>query len=420
MSDRRTPRRRGRKTRAAKTARSTRAARATRAAKRSGTSKTSRRGTATRKGKRSTKPRGRRYSAAEKAKIVSFADRASVKEAAEKFGASIWSVYRWRQIAHRTAAAGATDGRSADEAAGRKPVRVRVPQSVQSQVVEVWRNNPGFGPSQVRGQLRRVGVRLDTKTIRKILRAHGYTPPKAKPPRRRETKRFEAERPLELVQMDVLHFYVHSEKLYLFLVLDDHSRFLTGWGLAQRETMDTAIEVLEESIRRYGKPEAILTDRGATFHAWNGIGGFDRFLESYDIEHRLAAAEHPQTCGKVESVNRSIQKELIDRVEFRSFLDAKAKIAAWVDTYNHQRTHQGIGGVLVPADRFFGRADQVLARIESSAKSSRRRDPIPPELRTDDGERSISLFQIRFAGGMIELWLFGRCVFRLPVDEASD
>jgi len=37
--------------------------------------------------------------------------------------------------------------------------------------------------------------------------------------------------------------------------------------------------------------------------------------------------ERPQTCGKVESVNRSIQKELIDRVEFRCFLDAKAQIS---------------------------------------------------------------------------------------------
>jgi len=405
MSDRKTPRRRGRKSRSAKAAKTARSPRGRKTARTT---------------KRSARSTGKRYSAAQKAKIVAFADRVSVKAAAEKFGVSLWSVYRWRQRAHEAATTAAPRGRSADTTPGEKPPRVRVPESMQRQVVEVWRNNPGFGPSQVRNQLRRVGVRCDTKTIRKILRAHGYSPPKAKPPRPRETKRFEADRPLELVQMDVLHFRVHAEKLYLFLVLDDHSRFLTGWGIAQRETMDTAIEVVEESIRRYGKPEAILTDRGATFHAWNGIGGFDRFLESYDIEHRLAAAQHPQTCGKVESVNRSIQKELIDRVEFRSFLDAKAKIASWIDVYNHQRTHQGIGGVLVPADRFFGRADQVLARIESTAKGPRGRDPIPPELQADDGERSISLFQIRSAGGMIELWLFGRCVFRLPVDEAGD
>jgi transposase InsO family protein len=296
-----------------------------------------------------------------------------------------------------------------------KPARIRVPESTQRQVVEVWKNNPGFGPTQVRNQLRRVGVRCDTKTIRKILKAHGYTPPQVKPPRSGEDRRFEAAHPLELVQMDVLHFYVHAQRLYLFLALDDHSRFLTGWALLQRESMDDAIAVLEESIRRFGKPEAVLTDRGATFHSWAGIGRFDRVLEAYDIDHILASAGHPQTCGKIEAVNKAIQKELIDRVEFRNFLDAKAQIASWIDTYNHERTHQGIGGVLVPADRFYGRADQVLSRIEGGL--SKGSDPVPPELTIKEEEREVSLFQIRFVGGIIELWLFGRCVARLKGQE---
>lgn len=375
-----------------------------------------------RKGRKSRTPAGRRYTLAEKAKILKLAGRLGVEKAAERSGASPWSIYRWRQAATRSATNGSrppaqeTAGESSGESV-RKQIRVRVPSRVQNQVLEVWRNNPGFGPSQVSRQLRRVGVRCDTKTVRKILRLHGYTPPAKKPPRVRADRRFEASRPLELVQMDVLHFWVHSEKLYLFLVLDDHSRFVTGWGIAQRETMDTAIEVVEESIRRYGKPEAILTDRGATFHAWRGVGGFDRFLESYAIDHRLAAAEHPQTCGKIEALNGSIQKELIGRVEFRNFLDAKTQIASWIDRYNHHRCHEGIGGVLVPADRFFGRSEQVLARIEANSGAKRPRDPIPPEIQTDDGERSISLFQVRLASGMIELWLFGRRFARLSGEE---
>lgn len=372
------------------------------------------------KGKKARTPVGYRYSAAEKAKVLKLAERLGVEKTAEHSGVSTWSIYRWRYAQKASPANGRPPEPAERSAPVRKPTTIRVPAGVQKQVVEVWRNNPGFGPSQVRNQLRRVGVRVDTKTVRKILKQYGYTPPQAKPPRSRDSKRFEASRPLELVQIDVLHFWVHSEKLYLFLVVDDHSRFLTGWGIAQRESMDTAIEVLEESIRRYGKPEAILSDRGATFHAWRGVSAFDRVLESYDIEHRLAAAQHPQTCGKIESVNRSIQKELIDRVEFRNFLDAKAQIAGWIDGYNHRRCHQALGGVLVPADRFFGRADEVLARIEANANGTRPRDPIPPEIQTGDGDRSISLFQVRLTAGMIELWLFGRCVARLPGEESRD
>lgn len=362
--------------------------------------------------RKSKLPRRHRYTAEEKAKILELVDRIGVPKTVERKKVSAWSLYRWRRDRELARSSSDPEGRTGLTHV-KKPPRIQVPRSMQKKVLSVWRNNPGFGPSQIHNQLRRVGERCDTKTIRKILLAHGYTPPGKKPPRPRADRRFEAERPLELVQMDVLQFYVHAQKLYLFLALDDHSRFITGWELLQRETMEDAIAVVEESVRRYGKPEAVLTDRGATFHTWSGIGRFDRVLEAYGIDHLLAAAEHPQTCGKVEAVNKAIQKELIDRVEFRNYLDAKDQIGRWIDEFNHRRTHQGIGGVLVPADRFFGRADRVLERIEKGL--SRKSGAVPPELESED--REISLFQIRRRGDIIELWLFGTRIAVLKSQE---
>jgi transposase InsO family protein len=361
---------------------------------------------------RKPSPSQARYSKTQKAKFLRLADRLGVSKAAEQTGVSSWSLYRWRRD-QALARASTTPEINAGLSPIAKPSRIQVPESIQKQVLAIWRHNPGFGPSQIHYQLRRAGQRCDTKTIRKILKAHGYTPPGVKSPRPKETRRFEASRPLELLQMDVLQFHVHAQRLYLLLALDDHSRFLSGWGLLQRESMEDAIAVLEESIRRYGKPEAVLTDRGAVFHTWSGVGRFDRVLEAYGIEHRLAAPHHPQTLGKIEAVNKAIQKELIDRVEFRNYLDAKEQIGRWIDGFNHQRTHQGLGGVLVPADRFYGRADRVLERIESGL--SRHGGAVPPQL--EDTERQISLFQIRYSSGIIELWLFGKLVARLESQE---
>lgn len=361
----------------------------------------------------SRRPSGKqhRYRPGEKAKFLQLADRLGVAKAVLRTGVSAWSFYRWMRDRALARSAGDPEG-TRGLGHVHKPPRIQVPEAMQKQVLAVWRNNPGFGPSQIRNQLRRVGVRCDTKTIRKIISAHGYTPPEMKPPRSKEDRRFEASRPLELVQMDVLQFHVHVQRLYLILALDDHSRFITGWGLLQRETMDDAIAVLEDAIRRYGKPEAVLTDRGAVFHTWSGIGRFDRVLEGYGIDHILSAPHHPKTTGKVEAVNKNIQKELIDRVEFRSYLDAKEQIGRWVDEYNHQRTHQGIGGVLVPADRFYGRADRVLSRIEA-ARSGNGDGPVPPEIETKESEREVTLFQIRQVGDIMEVWLFGRRIARL-------
>jgi hypothetical protein len=50
--------------------------------------------------------------------------------------------------------------------------------------------------------------------------------------------------------------------------------------------------------------------------------------------------------------------------------DARQRIGLFIDYYNFQRTHQGLGG-LVPADRFFGAAPEVkrtlAARVQANA-----------------------------------------------------
>ena len=362
--------------------------------------------------------KGRRYTPQEKRKALALAARVGVQKASKRTGIPLWSIYSWRNAMTLAPLVEKPAPSATRNEAVSLPRAVQIPEAVVKQVVTIWRNNPGFGPSQVHYQLRRVGVKCDTKTIRKILTAHGYSPPGKRPPRPEEPRRFEASRPLELVQMDVLHFHVHSQRVYLILALDDHSRFVVGWGLLQRETMDDAIAVVEEAIQRYGKPEAILTDRGAVFHSWSGVGRFDRMLESYGIDHRLADAHHPQTCGKVEALNKAIQKELINRVEFRNFLDATERIGAWIDTFNHGRTHQGLGGVLVPADRFYGRADRVLERIQAH-HAGKRNGPVPAALETSEEDREIALFQVRAVGDNLQLWLFGRCVGQVKPGDAA-
>src|ERR671935_2312187 len=199
------------------------------------------------------KPSGRqrRYRPGEKAKFLRLADRIGVAKAVARTGVSAWSFYRW--LRDRELARSSVDPQGLRGLGHvHRPGRIQVPVGIQNQVLAVWRNNPGFGPSQIHNQLRRVGTRCDTKTIRKIISAYGYTPPQFKPPRPREDQRFEASRPLELVQMDVLQFHVHVQRLYLLWALDDHSRFIVGWDLLQRESMDDAIAVLDGAIRRYG------------------------------------------------------------------------------------------------------------------------------------------------------------------------
>ena len=177
------------------------------------------------------------------------------------------------------------------------------------------------------------------------------------------SQRFEANRPLELVQIDVLEFFIHKLKVYLLLIIDDFSRFILGFRLSTKTSVDMVIGLFQEAIDRYGKMEEVLSDRGFVFYSWRGINRFEQYLELEGIHQTHASPHHPQTLGKVEAVNKQIQKELIRCREFKGVGDAEEAIKEWIMIHNYKRTHQGLGGLLVPADRFHGRVEVVLEAL---------------------------------------------------------
>jgi len=167
-------------------------------------------------------------------------------------------------------------------------------------------------------------------------------------------ERFERATPGDLWQMDITSFYIKNEgKVYLIDVLDDHSRFIIGWGLFREQTSENVLKVLTESINRHGAPKELLTDNGRQFTNWNGTTAFEVFLDQHQIQHIKSRPHHPQTLGKLERLHGTIKKELIEVKYFHSLPEAREEIRKYVDYYNYHRTHSALDG-LVPADRYFG------------------------------------------------------------------
>jgi len=217
-------------------------------------------------------------------------------------------------------------------------------------VVALWKSRPGLGPAQIRGQLYREGIKISVSTVRNILEENGYTPPKAKIKSER-VLRYEAARPRELAHMDFKHFFINKQKVFLLLIQDDYSRFLSGYKLTHSENMDAVIEVFEDSVNRYGRMQTIMTDAGSAFYSWNGFNQFQKLVANeYGIDHIKASS--PRSNGKVESVNKQIEKELLRIKAFSSLEDADLGIGEWIDFYNFERVHMGLKEGEVPADRY--------------------------------------------------------------------
>lgn len=78
----------------------------------------------------------------------------------------------------------------------------------------------------------------------------------------------------------------------------------------------------------------------------------------------------------------------------------KRRLSTHLHWYNHGRTHHAHGGLLVPADHYYGRAEEVLARIEAGVGKE------ADEL--DLRDRRLSLFSVASENGEIVVSLMGQ------------
>ena len=334
----------------------------------------------------------RQKSKEERLTFLKEADEVGIEEACEKYGIPRSTYYYWKKKLEGGGEE-ALSGTSGGENRGRREIE----EWKRKEVLAEKEENPGYGPSQIRNQLRRRGMTISSVTIRQILKEAGYELKRGK--EKKEWQRFEAGRPLELVQIDISEFYIHKQRVYLVLLLDDYSRFLLGFRLIEECTMEEIQGLVDEAISRYGKMERILSDRGFVFHGWRGINRFERHVDELDIDHIHTSPHHPETIGKVEAVNKAIQKELFRQVEFQHIIEAREKIEEWMWRYNYKRVHQGLGGVMVPADRFHGwvkEIDRELSRMVEEGISLEGRE--------------ISILHVKMVDSEVEMTIMGRKV----------
>jgi len=204
---------------------------------------------------------GRRYSPAKKALILKDAEELGAQKAAAKHDCSIWSIYEWRKKGARAATKPSQEESFASEPANSVQEECQPANPAQEErrqrILEIWRQQPGLGPSQIRNQLKREGLKASVNTVRAIMEEHGYVQPRIR--RKEHTGRYEATRPLQLFHLDFCHFHVHRQKQCLLMIIDDFSRFIPGWTLLKSEHAAGVIETFESIVGRYGKPEAVMT-----------------------------------------------------------------------------------------------------------------------------------------------------------------
>jgi transposase InsO family protein len=227
--------------------------------------------------------------------------------------------------------------------------------------------NPEWGCQRISDALLR-GPALPASpgAVAKVLHEAGYELEEvATTPHPDKVRSFERARPNQLWQTDLFTFVLkrQNRRVYLVAFMDDHSRFLVSYGLHASQSTPLVLEVLRAGIAAYGPPEEVLSDNGSQYVTWRGKSAFSKELEGRGIRHVVARPRHPQTLGKIERFWGTLWRECLESALFLDLEDARRRIGLFIDHYNFQRPHQGIDG-LVPGDRFFGAAADVLRTLK--------------------------------------------------------
>jgi transposase InsO family protein len=154
----------------------------------------------------------------------------------------------------------------------------QLPDLTKRTIVMLKETNPSWGCQKISDMLARgPALPASASAVARVLHEAGYELEEvATHPHPDHVRRFERAKPNQLWQTDLFTFVLkrQNRRVYLVAFLDDHSRFLTGYGLHASQSSALVLEVLRAALLSYGTPEEILTDNGSQYVTWRGKSAF--------------------------------------------------------------------------------------------------------------------------------------------------
>jgi transposase InsO family protein len=208
-------------------------------------------------------------------------------------------------------------------------------------------------------------------SLRTVSRWLGAERPAGSARRPKPARRFEAPRPLELVQMDTTYgqWLVGPRTAYVIALLDDHSRAILAARAVEADSTVQNLAVLEEAVARYGPMAVLYSDNGSVFRTTrHGRSRFYAYREAVlagEAPTQLARAltelgvvllphspGNARAKGKLERWNRFFQERVLADGPYPSVAALDAALQAWLGYYNARHQHRTLG--CVPAARLQG------------------------------------------------------------------
>jgi transposase InsO family protein len=144
------------------------------------------------------------------------------------------------------------------------------------------------------------------------------------------------EKPGILVEIDTIHDGPHTDRLYVYTLLDVCSRWAFA-KVSKRISAKNSMCFVHEALQHAPFEMRMLqSDHGPEFSKH-----FKKQLLANDIAHRHTHIRSPTENGHLERFNRTIQEECLQRIP-KTIQAYRKAIPEYLQFYNTERPHMGI------------------------------------------------------------------------------
>lgn len=144
------------------------------------------------------------------------------------------------------------------------------------------------------------------------------------------------EKPGVLVQVDTIVDGPHTDRLYVYTMLDVCSRWSFALPVERINTHASWHFIHRGTAYLPFSIQLIQSDHGAEFSTW-----FTQKLSINHISHRHSRVRKPTDNAYVERFNRTLQEECLNRVP-KTLVAYKKAIPQYLHFYNTERPHMGL------------------------------------------------------------------------------
>lgn len=214
-------------------------------------------------------------------------------------------------------------------------------------------------PQQIYATLLSEGTYLcSVSTMYRLLHDHGQVTERRRQARHpaRKVPELVAHEPGEVVSWDITKLAGPTKGVYYnaYVMLDIFSRFIVGCVVHAHESASLAEEFMQTVFGVYGIPKVVHADRGSSMTS----KPVTALLSDLDVVKSHSRPKVSNDNPYSESVFKTLKylPEFPER--FGSLQHARAFMDDFVEAYNHEHRHSGIG-FHTPADVHFGLTTEV-------------------------------------------------------------